>query len=122
MKLTLICFSHVSSTQDWARTWADLGAAEGLVVQARAQTSGRGRLQRSWWSPEHAGLYLSVLLRPPIPVAQASRLTMLVSLAAIDACTAAAQVTPRPKWPNDLLLEGRKLAGVLTDSRPKTNA
>ncbi len=115
MKITLTRFPSLPSTQDWLRQQAQQGAAEILAVQAEEQTAGRGRLDRSWWSPANAGLYLSLLLRPPIPVAQAARLTMLVSLAAIDACQTVAGVTPRPKWPNDLLLENRKLAGVLTE-------
>ncbi|NOX62675.1 MAG: biotin--[acetyl-CoA-carboxylase] ligase [Chloroflexi bacterium] len=115
MHFTLITFDQVESTQDWVRAWAELGAAEGLVVQAGEQIAGRGRLQRSWWSPPRAGLYLSLLLRPDIPLAQSHYLTMLVSLAAIDACRAVAAVAPRPKWPNDLLLRGRKLAGVLAE-------
>ncbi len=91
-----------------------MNAREGLILIAREQTAGRGRLARSWES-RPGGLYLSLLLRPPIPLARASQLTMLVSLAAIDACQAVAGVTPQPKWPNDLLLERKKLAGVLTE-------
>jgi BirA family biotin operon repressor/biotin-[acetyl-CoA-carboxylase] ligase len=91
-----------------------MGAREGLILIAREQSAGRGRLARSWESPS-GGLYLSLLLRPPIPLARAQQVTMLVSLAAIDACQAVAGVTPRPKWPNDLLLDGRKLAGTLTE-------
>lgn len=91
-----------------------MNAREGLIVIAREQTAGRGRLTRSWRSPP-GGLYLSLLLRPRIPLIRASQLTMLVSLAAITACTNIAGVTPRPKWPNDLLLSGKKLAGVLTE-------
>lgn len=112
---TLIRFRRTASTQDWVRAWARLGAGEGLAVQALEQTAGRGRLQRSWWSPHGTGLYISVLLRPDLPAAQANQLTMLVSLAAIDACQTIAGITPRPKWPNDLLFDGRKLAGVLTE-------
>ena len=115
MPFTLIQFHRTTSTQAWTRDWARLGAREGLVVQALEQTAGRGRLQRSWHSPYNGGLYLSVLLRPAIPLAQASRLTMLVSLSAIEACQVVAGVTPVPKWPNDLLIGGRKLAGVLTE-------
>ena len=115
MPFTLIQFRRTASTQAWVRDWARLGAREGLAVQALAQTAGRGRLQRSWHSPYNEGLYLSVLLRPAIPLAQASHLTMLVSLAAIEACETVAGVSPAPKWPNDLLWQGRKLAGVLTE-------
>ncbi len=115
MPFTLIRFHRTTSTQIWVRDWARLGAKEGLAVQALEQTAGRGRLQRDWHSPYNEGLYISVLLRPAIPLIQANRLTMLVSLAAIEACQTVAGVTPVPKWPNDLLLHGRKLAGVLTE-------
>lgn len=113
--MLLLRFPSLPSTQDWVRHWARLGAAEGLVVQAGEQTAGRGRLDRSWWSPAAGGLYLSLLLRPAIPLLQAPQLTMLVSLAAIDACRSVAGLDPQPKWPNDVLLSGRKLAGVLTE-------
>jgi BirA family biotin operon repressor/biotin-[acetyl-CoA-carboxylase] ligase len=115
MPFTLIQFRRTASTQAWVRDWARLGAQEGLVVQALEQTAGRGRLQRNWHSPYNGGLYLSVLLRPAIPLTQASHLTMLVSLATIEACQTVTGVSPTPKWPNDLLLQGRKLAGVLTE-------
>ncbi|RME81402.1 MAG: biotin--[acetyl-CoA-carboxylase] ligase [Caldilineae bacterium] len=115
MKFVRIYFHRVTSTQDWVRAWARLGAAEGLVVQAGEQTAGRGRLQRSWWSPPGEGLYISVLLRATIPLRLSSHLTMLVSLAAVDACHRLSGLRPRPKWPNDLVLAGRKLAGVLTE-------
>ncbi len=110
----VIRLHRVTSTQSWVKDWAEMGAREGLVLIAREQTAGRGRLDRRWESPP-GGLYLSLLLRPAIPLAQANHLTMLVSLAAIDACQAIAGVHPRPKWPNDLLLHNRKLAGVLTE-------
>lgn len=115
MPFTLIQFRRTTSTQTWVRDWARLGAKEGLAVQALEQTAGRGRLQRSWHSPYNEGLYLSVLLRPAIPLTRASHLTMLVSLATVEACRAVADVSPTPKWPNDLLWQGRKLAGVLTE-------
>ncbi len=111
---TLIHLKRVSSTQDWLREWAQMGAQEGLALLADEQYAGRGRLSRRWESPP-GGLYLSILLKPEIPLALASRLTMLVSLAAIDACEAIAHIRPTPKWPNDLLAQGKKLAGVLTE-------
>lgn len=110
----IIRLHSVGSTQDWMRAWAQMGAREGLFLLAREQTAGRGRLQRVWESPP-GGLYLSLLLRPAIPLARANQLTMLVSLAALDACWQAAGVRAKPKWPNDLLLGGKKLAGVLTE-------
>jgi BirA family biotin operon repressor/biotin-[acetyl-CoA-carboxylase] ligase len=113
--MILIRFASVPSTQDWVRHWAQLGAAEILVVQALEQTAGRGRLNRSWWSPPAAGLYLSLLLRPPIPLSRAAELTMLTAVAAMHVCREVAGITPQPKWPNDLLWQGRKLAGILTE-------
>lgn len=113
--MLLLRFPSLPSTQDWIRHWAKLGAAEGLAIQAVEQTAGRGRLDRSWWSPPETGLYLSLLLRPAIHLLHAPQLTMLASLAAIDACRSVAHLNPQPKWPNDLLLSGRKLAGVLTE-------
>jgi BirA family biotin operon repressor/biotin-[acetyl-CoA-carboxylase] ligase len=103
----LIRLHSVTSTQDWVRDWAEMGAQEGLILIAREQTAGRGRLARSWESPR-GGLYLSLLLRPPIPLARANQLTMLVSLAAIDACRQVAGLQANPKWPNDLLLKDKK--------------
>ncbi len=110
-----IRFASVPSTQDWARHWAQLGAPEILVVQADEQTAGRGRLNRSWWSPPGTGLYLSLLVRPALPLSQISQLTMLTVVAAMRACQEVAGIAPRPKWPNDLLWQGRKLAGILTE-------
>ena len=114
MEILSIRLRSISSTQDWLRDWARMQAREGIILQAREQTAGRGRLNHTWESAT-GGLYLSVLLRPRIPLPQAQKLTMMVSLAAIDACTEVASVTPRPKWPNDLLLGRKKLAGVLTE-------
>ena len=111
----LITFGSIPSTQDWVRAWAEVGAPEGLTVQAREQTRGRGRGQRRWWSPPGAGLYLSLLLRPTIAAMQAAHITMLAALAVIDTCSAFGSLQARPKWPNDVLLQGRKLAGILSE-------
>jgi BirA family biotin operon repressor/biotin-[acetyl-CoA-carboxylase] ligase len=113
--MILIRFASIPSTQDWARRWAQLGAPEILVVQAQQQTAGRGRLRRSWWSPPGTGLYLSLLVRPALPLSRTSQLTMLTAVAAMTACQEVAGIRPRPKWPNDLLWQGRKLAGILTE-------
>ncbi len=111
---THIRLRRLTSTQDWLRDWAQMGGREGLILSAREQSAGRGRLARAWES-DVGGLYLSLLLRPPIPLARASQLTMVVSLAAIDACESVAGISPKPKWPNDLLLGRKKLAGTLTE-------
>lgn len=104
----------VSSTSDLVREAARRGAPEGLTVLADAQTAGRGRLGRAWVSPPGVNLYLSVLLRPDLPAAQAPQLTLLGGVA-VAATALAVGLVPTLKWPNDLLLGGRKAAGVLAD-------
>ncbi len=88
------------------------------MAVAEYQTSGRGREERHWWAPPRTCLLLSILFRPsfPLPAIQTHQLTMLCSLAACDAITAHTGLVPNLKWPNDLLLEGKKIGGVLTES------
>lgn len=97
------------------------GAPEGQVLVADEQTAGRGRLGRSWQAPAGSSLLVSVLLRPaeltpPLPLAAAHLLTVSLALAAASACESVAGVQPLLKWPNDLLVDDRKLAGVLAES------
>jgi BirA family biotin operon repressor/biotin-[acetyl-CoA-carboxylase] ligase len=94
---------------------AKSGAAEGLVLLAEAQTGGRGRLARSWLSPPRAGVYVSVLLRPTTPTASWPLLTLLSGLAVVEAVVGVGRVDARLKWPNDVLVGGRKLAGILAE-------
>ena len=107
-----------ASTNDVARARAAAGAAEGFVIVADSQSAGRGRLGRSWHSPPGQNLYLSLLLRPALPARQVAPLTLLAG-AALARTLAAAGVTPRLRWPNDLLVpaagEFRKAAGILTE-------
>jgi BirA family biotin operon repressor/biotin-[acetyl-CoA-carboxylase] ligase len=108
-----------ASTNDVARDHARKGAKTGFLVAASQQTSGRGRLGRSWESPAGRGLYVSLVLRPEMDMAEAGRLTILTSLAVSDAVEAVAGVRPQIKWPNDIVLNGRKLAGVLIETEQK---
>jgi BirA family biotin operon repressor/biotin-[acetyl-CoA-carboxylase] ligase len=105
----------LASTMDAARAAARDGAPDGTVVVARQQTQGRGRHGRDWFSPE-GNLYASILLRPGLPPARLSELSFVVALAAADAVDA---VLPgwraRLKWPNDVLIEGEKVAGILVE-------
>lgn len=107
------------STNDEVARRAAAGAAEGLVVTARAQTAGRGRQGRRWYSPTDENLYFSCLLRPECPPGQAPPLTLAAGLGVLDAleCAAGAEssVHASLKWPNDVLLGGRKVAGILTE-------
>ncbi|HSF29303.1 MAG TPA: biotin--[acetyl-CoA-carboxylase] ligase [Candidatus Tectomicrobia bacterium] len=105
---------EVDSTNATALRLAAEGAVEGTVVLAEAQNKGRGRAGKLWYSPPGLNLYLSVILRPAVEVQRAALMTLISSLAiadAIDAERGQAQV----KWPNDVLLAGRKVAGVLTE-------
>ena len=107
----------VDSTNCVAMELALGGAPEGTVVLADRQTAGRGRLQRSWQSPPGCNLYLSVILRPAIPPHDASQITLLTGVAVAEAISAVCPEQVGIKWPNDLLIGGRKVCGILTETR-----
>jgi BirA family transcriptional regulator, biotin operon repressor / biotin---[acetyl-CoA-carboxylase] ligase len=92
------------------------GAPEGVVLVADHQTAGRGRLGRRWEAPPGSSLLVSVLLRPDVALGRAHLVTMAAGLAASDACEAVAGVRPGLKWPNDLVVDDAKLAGLLAES------
>jgi BirA family biotin operon repressor/biotin-[acetyl-CoA-carboxylase] ligase len=91
------------------------GAAGGLVVIAEQQTAGRGRLDRTWQSPARAGLLLSVLLRPEVDPARWPMLSLLAGLAAVEGLVSVGNVDARLKWPNDVMVDGLKLGGILAE-------
>lgn len=107
-------YEQVGSTNDVAIASAESGASEGLVVAANAQSAGRGRVTRTWSSPPGAGLYVSVVLRPPGPVAQL--LTMAAGVAIAEGVFAASGLDASVKWPNDVYVGARKLAGILAEA------
>jgi BirA family biotin operon repressor/biotin-[acetyl-CoA-carboxylase] ligase len=107
---------EVGSTNTYVRELARQGAPAGLVAVADHQTAGRGRLDRRWESPPGANLLASVLLRPGCDGGDVHLCAGAVALAGADACRAVAGVEPVLKWPNDLLLDGAKLAGVLAEA------
>jgi BirA family biotin operon repressor/biotin-[acetyl-CoA-carboxylase] ligase len=106
-------FESVGSTNDEVRRLGLAGAPEGVVVVAEEQRAGRGRRGRSWESPL-GGVYLSALLRPACHPAAAPRLTLCAALAVAEAL-ADAGAAPRIKWPNDVLIDGRKVCGILLE-------
>jgi BirA family biotin operon repressor/biotin-[acetyl-CoA-carboxylase] ligase len=108
-------FFKVESTNDIAMKLGDAGEPHGAVVIAEEQTAGRGRAGRSWSSEKSAGIYCTVLLRPAISPAQASLLTLVAGLAARDATAEELDAAPDVRWPNDLLLGGKKFCGILTE-------
>jgi len=107
---------EVDSTNTYVRDRARRGAPAGLVAVADHQTAGRGRLDRRWESPPGANLLASVLLRPACGAEDVHLCAGAVALAGADACQEVAGVEPVLKWPNDLLLDGAKLAGVLAEA------
>ena len=109
-----IFLDAVPSTNDHAKALARKGAPHGTAVVAKSQSAGRGRMGRSFLSPE-GGLYLSVILRPQVQAAELSALTPVLAVAACDAIEKICNLRPGIKWCNDLLLGGKKLAGILTE-------
>ncbi|MFN2609052.1 MAG: biotin--[acetyl-CoA-carboxylase] ligase, partial [Acidimicrobiales bacterium] len=109
--------AEVDSTNRLAADLARGGAAEGVVVVADHQTAGRGRRGRSWEAAPGSSLLVSVVLRPP-PGPAAGLATVAAALAAADACHRVAGFAPGLKWPNDVLVGGRKLAGILAELVP----
>lgn len=116
MGQTIKLFGTVDSTQPIAHKLAEQGAAEGTLVLAERQTAGRGRMGRSWHSPQSKGVWMSLVLRPRVPLHFTPQLTLLVAVAL---CRAIRKIEPLPvaiKWPNDLLIEGKKVSGILLES------
>ena len=108
-------YESVDSTNTVAKTMAHDGAAHGTVVLAEHQTAGRGRLGRSFESPAGAGIYMSMILRPNCRPDRLMHLTCAVAVAICDGVESALGFRPEIKWINDLVAEGKKLAGILTE-------
>ncbi len=132
--LYLKIYEEVASTNSEAFQAAKNGAPEGTLFLAESQSAGRGRLKRTWESPPYKNLYLSVILRPPLPIASASQLTLVAGLACYEALQPFFQedvtlpLTPSPrgrgpggggklklKWPNDLWVHSKKIGGILSE-------
>ena len=108
-------FFRIDSTNSVAMRLGEAGEPHGTLVIAEEQTAGRGRAGRSWTSEKSSGIYASILLRPPIPPAHAPILTLVAGLAARDAAAEDLDAQPDIRWPNDLLIDGRKFCGILTE-------
>ena len=112
--------AEVDSTNTELRRMALSGAPSGSLCLAECQRAGRGRLGRVWNSPAGQGIWLSVLLRPNLPPAQAPLLTFCAALAMTDALRAAAGLDAVLKWPNDVILDGKKVCGILLEISAET--
>ncbi|PIR65533.1 MAG: biotin--[acetyl-CoA-carboxylase] ligase [Candidatus Omnitrophica bacterium CG12_big_fil_rev_8_21_14_0_65_43_15] len=111
----ILSFDTVDSTMDVAYDFAVKGTGEGVCVFAEGQKKGRGRMNRDWQSPKHKGVYLSLILRPEISPNEISKITLMVAVSVAKTIRAKTGLSALIKWPNDILIDGRKVCGILTD-------
>jgi BirA family biotin operon repressor/biotin-[acetyl-CoA-carboxylase] ligase len=111
----ILHYRVITSTQDAAAEFAKNGIAEGTVVIAETQTNGRGRKGRQWISPSKGGVYLSIVLRPNVTPLQTIQMPLIAGVAVLKAIHKASHVAPKIKWPNDIIIGGKKVAGILTE-------
>ncbi|GHH98208.1 biotin--[acetyl-CoA-carboxylase] ligase [Neobacillus kokaensis] len=105
----------VESTQKIAHRLASQGVPEGTVVIADEQKSGKGRMNRNWHSPKYTGIWMSLILKPNIPLTKAPQLTLLTAVAVVQGIEEITGLIPEIKWPNDILIAGKKVTGILTE-------
>lgn len=105
----------VETTQKVAHRLANEGAKEGTIVVAEEQSNGRGRMDRKWVSPKYTGIWLSIILRPNLPPHKAPQLTLIAAVSVVQAIEEVTGLSPEIKWPNDVLLNGKKITGILTE-------
>jgi biotin-[acetyl-CoA-carboxylase] ligase BirA-like protein len=114
-------FNEVTSTNDVAKELAAKGAEEGTVVVSERQTLGRGRLGREWASPQ-GGMWFSMVLRPKVAPKDASKLTFVAAVAVTKLIREMFDLEAEIKWPNDILIGGKKVCGILTETSTKGDA
>lgn len=114
-------YQQLTSTSEKAKRLAAEGAEEGTLVIAETQSGGQGRLGRGWHSPFGKGVWVSVILRPPFKVSDTAKCTLLAAVAVSLAIEETAQISCGIKWPNDILWQGRKLVGILTEMSADMN-
>ncbi|MBI2486979.1 MAG: biotin--[acetyl-CoA-carboxylase] ligase [Deltaproteobacteria bacterium] len=118
MEKTIYLFEEVGSTNDVAFELARNGVSDGTIVIADSQTKGRGRLQRKWISPSGLNLYISVIFRPTIQIKDTPLFTLITSIALAETIKNNG-AEPSIRWPNDILIDRKKAAGVLTEMQPR---
>jgi BirA family transcriptional regulator, biotin operon repressor / biotin---[acetyl-CoA-carboxylase] ligase len=111
----ILHFFQTESTNDVAMRLGETGEPHGAVVVAERQTAGRGRAGHSWISEKSVGIYVTILLRPAISPMQSPALTLVAGLAARDAIAEETGLSPDIRWPNDVILNGKKVCGILTE-------
>jgi len=120
LRYRVVYFEEATSTQDIARSLADTGVDEGTVVLAEKQSCGRGRMGREWISPP-GGLWFTVVLKPPIPPPKITLLSLLSGCAVALGIMDITNLNPHLKWPNDVLLNEKKVAGILVEANIETD-
>jgi len=118
----LVYFSEVGSTNDEAKKRAVAGCSEGTLIITETQLGGRGRLARGWFSPQAKGIWFSVVLRPPFTPQEAPKCTLMAAVAVNRAIRDMTGISCGIKWPNDILCNGRKLVGILTEMSAEMDA
>jgi BirA family biotin operon repressor/biotin-[acetyl-CoA-carboxylase] ligase len=118
----IIAYKKVDSTNDVAYSLAEKGMKEGTVIVSEEQASGKGRHGRKWVSPPKGGIYISFILRPEIMPNEIPRITLLAAVAAARAIRDFSGLSALIKWPNDILLNGRKVCGILTEMKAEPDA
>lgn len=114
-KRGIVRYVRTDSTNSRAKELAIAGAAEGVLVIAEEQTQGRGRFDRHWFSPKGENIYTSLILRPFLPPEAVSQMVILTAVAAAEALIATTSLPVTVKWPNDILIGGRKIGGLLME-------
>ena len=112
----IIVHDSVDSTNNIAKNLVNQSGKEGTVILADCQTQGKGRSGRIWHSEEKVGIYLSVLLKPSLPLEEVSQITLVAGVALAKTINEFSRVRAYLKWPNDILLNGKKVAGILTEN------
>jgi len=114
-------YESTGSTNDIAQKLAESGSPEGTAVFSEGQSKGRGRLGREWSSPKGKGIYLSLILRPKISPTHASKITLMSAIAVAAAIRKITDLTALIKWPNDIMVNGHKVCGILTEMSAEVN-
>lgn len=109
-------FREIDSTNNRARALASEGYPEGTVIVAETQTAGRGRRGRDWYSPANQGIYVSIILRPVLRLKEISRISLVTAVAVAETLEEELHLKPLIKWPNDILINNRKMVGILSEA------
>ena len=118
----IVYYSQINSTNTKAKELAARDAPEGTLVVAEQQVKGRGRKGRTWFSPSEGGIYISLILKPHISPGEAPKITMLTGVVVAETLLRLTPCKINIKWPNDILVNGKKIAGILTEMSTEMDA